>query len=179
MSDNASHPPIYNKRRHSDPACRSTYSPAAAQEFKPLFDTMIASLKDVLLTETQTGYRANTLYIKVNDALKWLLENDPDKDKYALFRTRIAVKKLPEGVRIEYKRTISHILQRAAETGHSLTWKDDFLKWVETAQPYEIFDRKNVLVTPEQKKFVENYMFQLQSESSEVEITSDSVKVMR
>lgn len=176
---------INNPRRRRDVSAipiRSTYSPTNAEMFRKLFDDVIVSMQPQFIDAIVAGYTPNTLYIKMNDALKWLCDNHPEKDKYSLFRTRIAFTKTETGVHVRYKTTIANIQQRILQaTGDStqLGWKDDFMKWFETAKKYDIFERKGVFVTEEQKKFVEMLMFQLNDPESQVEITSDTVKVMR
>lgn len=182
MPDDIKHPAIFNRKKRSEQPIRSTYSPTNAEQFRGFFDAMIIAMKDEFLSSEATGYTTNTLYLKLNDALKWLADNHPDHDKYMLFRGRIEFTKVEAGVYIRFKASIATLQQRivsaSAETT-TVTWKDEFMTWLQTAKKYDIFERRNIVVTQTQKEYVESVMFQLNDPDSQVEVTSDSVKVMR
>jgi hypothetical protein len=152
---------------------RATYSPQNANDWKGLFDEMERNKHDMFVSSEDTLLKPNTLYIKLNDALKWLSENDSEKDKYAILRTRVVIGRKSNGVAITFKRVIANIVARSMQN-----WADDFDKWFETAQEGDTFERQNILVSDTQRQHVIGLMSGV-GVTAEVEITTSSVRVMR
>ena len=155
---------------------RSTYSPNAAKQVQPILDRLIETGQDVYVNAQQTGYTANTLYVKFNDGFKFILDNF-DEDKYSILRTKVAIRKTDDGIIIYFKETINNSLKSKAidyEFNDSMTWKNDLETWYKTAKDTELFER-SVSVSEADREFVYN----LVNEDSEVDITDTSVRVMK
>ena len=155
---------------------RSTYSPNAAKQVQPILDRLIETGQDVYVNAKQTGYTANTLYVKFNDGFKFILDNF-DEDKYSILRTKVAIRKTDDGIIIYFKETINNSLKSKAidyEFNDSITWKNELETWYKTAKDTELFER-NVSVSEADREFVYN----LVNEDSEVDITDTSVRVMK
>jgi len=155
---------------------RSSYSPNSAKQVQPILDRLMETGQDVYVNAQQTGYTANTLYVKFNDGFKFILDNF-DEDKYSILRTKVAIRKTDDGIIIYFKETINNSLKSKAidyEFNDSMTWKNDLETWYKTAKDTELFER-NVSVSEADREFVYN----LVNEDSEVDITDTSVRVMK
>jgi len=167
-------------RSRSNAINRCYYTPESASHVVDVFDEMIKTGEDKNVMSDKIGLKPTSLYLKFQDGLKWLCENHPTRQEvYSLFRMRVKITKTDWGLRIYFKNNIANTIMKNTLTKESLTWKDRFDEWFKTAQQYDIFEEENVIVTDTQKEYVINVMSGLNSPTAQVQITSNTVKVMR
>tara|TARA_R100000458_G_C8272631_1_gene247494 strand:+ start:291 stop:809 length:519 start_codon:yes stop_codon:yes gene_type:complete len=164
-----------NKLKKTQPR-RSSYCPSSAQQVQPILDRLIETGKDAYVNAQQTGYTPNTLYVKLNDGFKFIVDNF-NEEKYTILRTKTAIRKTDDGVIIYFKENIrmSHADKALDyEYNDSITWKNDLETWYKTAPESELFER-NVSVNEADREFIHN----LVTQDSEVDITDSYIRVMK
>lgn len=168
-------------------SCSQSYTPSNAQKWQDTFDAMIATQKNRVVTQAQTGLKVNTLYQNANFALKWLMDNSAtlnDRAKYAALRSQVKIRRYTDRIEIYFKPTLPNMstIQSipSADISTVTGWKEQFEAWLPTAQPGEIFERTGIVVTVEQAQMLIKTMAQL-GEDCEVEVgpKMESVRVMR
>tara|TARA_R110002050_G_scaffold163503_1_gene293566 strand:- start:93 stop:587 length:495 start_codon:yes stop_codon:yes gene_type:complete len=155
---------------------RSSYSPNAAKQVQPILDRLLETGKDVYVSSQETGFTPNTLYVKFNDGFKFIIDNFDD-NKYVILRSRIAFRKLDNGILAYFKDVVKNrmtLRELEYEFNDSIRWKNDLETWYKTAKDSELFER-SVAVNPDDKEWVYN----LVSSDSEVEVTESKVRVMK
>tara|TARA_R110001599_G_C12034539_1_gene640441 strand:+ start:204 stop:698 length:495 start_codon:yes stop_codon:yes gene_type:complete len=155
---------------------RSSYSPNAAKQVQPILDRLLETGKDVYISSQETGFTPNTLYVKFNDGFKFIIDNFDD-NKYVILRSRIAFRKLDNGILAYFKDVVKNrmtLRELEYEFNDSIRWKNDLETWYKTAKDSELFER-SVAVNPDDKEWVYN----LVSSDSEVEVTESKVRVMK
>ena len=155
---------------------RSSYSPNAAKQVQPILDSLLETGKDVYISSQETGFTPNTLYVKFNDGFKFIIDNFDD-NKYVILRSRIAFRKLDNGILAYFKDVIKNrmtLRELEYEFNDSIRWKNDLETWYKIAKDSELFER-SVAVNPDDKEWVYN----LVSSDSEVEVTESKVRVMK
>ena len=155
---------------------RSSYSPNAAKQVQPILDSLLETGKDVYISSQETGFTPNTLYVKFNDGFKFIIDNFDD-NKYVILRSRIAFRKLDNGILAYFKDVVKNrmtLRELEYEFNDTIRWKNDLETWYKTAKDSELFER-SVAVNPDDKEWVYN----LVSSDSEVEITESKVRVMK
>ena len=155
---------------------RSSYSPNAAKQVQPILDRLLETGKDVYISSQETGFTPNTLYVKFNDGFKFIIDNFDD-NKYVILRSRIAFRKLDNGILAYFKDVVKNrmtLRELEYEFNDSIRWKNDLETWYKTAEDSELFER-SVAVNPDDKEWVYN----LVSSDSEVEVTESKVRVMK
>ena len=155
---------------------RSSYSPNAAKQVQPILDSLLETGKDVYISSQETGFTPNTLYVKFNDGFKFIIDNFDD-NKYVILRSRIAFRKLDNGILAYFKDVAKNrmtLRELEYEFNDSIRWKNDLEAWYKTAKDSELFER-SVAVNPDDKEWVYN----LVSSDSEVEVTESKVRVMK
>ena len=144
---------------------RSSYSPNAAKQVQPILDSLLETGKDVYISSQETGFTPNTLYVKFNDGFKFIIDNFDD-NKYVILRSRIAFRKLDNGILAYFKDVVKNrmtLRELEYEFNDSIRWKNDLEAWYKTAKDSELFER-SVAVNPDDKEWVYN----LVSSDSEV-----------
>ena len=159
---------------------RPTYTPSNAMAYKDVFDRMVDTQENQFISRSITGYSVNTLYIQANDALKWLMDNYAEKDKYAALRGAIKVSRRTDGILLYFKATMVNKMRQAIASSVTMSaaWKEELVKWLETAQPGDIFEQTNIVVTTEQKEWLIQLLSGVDGQP-EVEVKDTSVRVMR
>ena len=155
---------------------RSSYSPNAAKQVQPILDRLLETGKDVYISSQETGFTPNTLYVKFNDGFKFIIDNFDD-NKYVILRSRIAFRKLDNGILAYFKDVVKNrmtLRELEYEFNDSIRWKNDLETWYKTAKDSELFER-SVAVNPDDKEWIYN----LVSSDSEVEVTESKVRVMK
>jgi len=155
---------------------RSSYSPNAAKQVQPILDRLLETGKDVYISSQETGFTPNTLYVKFNDGFKFIIDNFDD-NKYVILRSRIAFRKLDNGILAYFKDVAKNrmtLRELEYEFNDSIRWKNDLETWYKTAKDSELFER-SVAINPDDKEWVYN----LVSSDSEVEVTESKVRVMK
>jgi hypothetical protein len=157
---------------------RSTYTPTNADEFRKVFERMITDRKNLELSAAASGYKAGTLYVKANDALKFLADNDKDP-KFATLRSQVSVKrKGNDGILIYFKISINNQLASSAVmVDGSKNWKEELICWLSTAKSGEVFERGHVSIDAVDRTQITNLLATL--EGVELDMTSTAIKVMR
>jgi len=155
---------------------RSSYSPNAAKQVQPILDRLLETGKDVYISSQETGFTPNTLYVKFNDGFKFIIDNFDD-NKYVILRSRIAFRKLDNGILAYFKDVAKNrmtLRELEYEFNDSIRWKNDLETWYKTAKDSELFER-SVAVNPNDKEWIYN----LVSSDSEVDVTESKVRVMK
>ena len=155
---------------------RSSYSPNAAKQVQPILDSLLETGKDVYISSQETGFTPNTLYVKFNDGFKFIIDNFDD-NKYVILRSRIAFRKLDNGILAYFKDVVKNrmtLRELEYEFNDSIRWKNDLEAWYKTAKDSELFER-SVAVNPDDKEWIYN----LVSSVSGVEVTESKVRVMK
>ena len=154
------HSDLLRKLRTKPVARRSTYSPTNAYKIKPILDKLLDGQKDIVVTAEETGYTVNTLYVKLTDGFKFLVDNSTEYGPiYADLRTQVSFRKTNAGVLIYYKDTTRNQI-KAKELQHefadSSVWKGELLAWLQTAEELDTFNRENVRVDTKDTKWLED-----------------------
>jgi len=174
------HSNLLRKIRTKGTARRSTYSPTNAHKIKPILDKLLDGQKDMLVTAEDTGYTANTLYVKLLDGFKFLVDNSTEYGPiYAELRTQVSFRKTNAGVLIYFKDTTRNQI-RAKELQHefadSSVWKAELLAWLQDAKEMDTFNRENIIINKADTNWLE-----AQKKLVDFEFDSDgsSLKVVR
>jgi len=161
-------------------ARRSTYSPTNAHKIKPIVDRLLDGNTDVLVTAKETGYTVNTLYVKLADGLKFLVDNSTEYGPiYVELRTQIALRKTDTGVLIYFKDTLRNQIKAKEmkyDFADSKVWKAELLAWLQDAKEMATFRRENVIVKHEDIKWLEE---QQKLVDFEFDTTKDTLSVVR
>ena len=155
---------------------RSSYSPNAAKQVQPILDSLLETGKDVYISSQETGFTPNTLYVKFNDGFKFIIDNFDD-NKYVILRSRVAFRKLDNGILAYFKDVVKNrmtLRELEYEFNDTIRWKNDLETWYKTAKDSELFER-SVAINNDDKEWIYN----LVSSDSEVEVTESKVRVMK
>ena len=155
---------------------RSSYSPNAAKQVQPILDSLLETGKDVYISSQETGFTPNTLYVKFNDGFKFIIDNFDD-NKYVSLRSRIAFRKLDNGILAYFKDVVKNrmtLRELEYEFNDSIRWKNELEAWYKTAKDSELFER-SVAINNDDKEWIYN----LVSSDSEVDVTESKVRVMK
>jgi len=174
------HSELLRKIRTKPAVRRSTYSPTNAFKVKPILDRLLDGHKDIIVTAEETGYTVNTLYGKLVDGFKFLVDNSTEYGPvYGELRTQVSFRKTNTGVLIYFKDTTRNQIKAVElqyEFADSSVWKAEFLTWLQDAKELDTFDRKNIKVglkdvcwLEEQQKLVD----------FEYDTDNDTLKVVR
>ena len=152
------HSNLLRKIRTKPAARRSTYSPTNAYKIKPILDKLLDGQKDMLITAEDTGYTVNTLYVKLLDGFKFLVDNSTEYGPiYAELRTQVSFRKTDTGVLIYFKDTTRNQV-KARELQHefadSSVWKTELLTWLQDAKELDTFNKENIMVSKEDIKWL-------------------------
>lgn len=130
---------------------RATYTPKNAELFRGIYDKMHDTQQAQEILCSVTGLRPNTIYLKAQDALKWLAENHPtNRDRYMILRSRISIRKMEDRILLYFKSNIGNAIS-AATAGVSMTreWKVELQRWLTNAQDGEIFTKEGIHLEPD------------------------------
>ena len=172
---------------------RSTLSAGQAAKIRPFLD-VAAQGQDVLVSYEDFPRAPSTVYRLILDAFIWLMEYDRElsieqKQKYIVLRAGVWFEETEDGWYIRHKRrdktidgragrmvraTTSQRVEVANATIRSVTWKEEFMKWLETGEP--LFERAGILVGQEDLQFLDGLCKSLGYKN---ESTINNVKVQR
>jgi len=140
-------------------AKRSTYTEKNALEFQRFFDDAIDNMKDVCIPYTE--YYTNTpstLYRKILDGLKWLMENGEEESqkRYRIYRARVKCSFSDNATEGIWLRQFAMSQGNVTKTNvtHAATWKDAFTNWLEQGA-VGIFDMNGLNLSVDDKTMVE------------------------
>ena len=161
-------------------ARRSTYSPTNAHKIKPIIDRLLDGNTDVLITAKETGYTVNTLYVKLSDGLKFLVDNSTEYGPiYAELRTKVAFRKTDTGVLIYFRDTVRNQIKAKElqyDFADSKVWKAEFLAWLQDAKEMDTFRRENLIIKHEDIKWLEEQQKLVDFEFDTVKDTLSAVR---
>tara|TARA_R110000868_G_scaffold39869_4_gene138436 strand:- start:13282 stop:13857 length:576 start_codon:yes stop_codon:yes gene_type:complete len=130
---------------------RPYYTEFNALAVKPIFDSLIANNKSVFYSASQAGCSNSTLHSKLLYGIKWLCDNDANKEAYKDLKKKIFFKKVPAGIQIRFD-TTKMMLANLAEVGKvvredsaNTRWMDTFTSWIGTAKELDVFDSEKIL----------------------------------
>ena len=172
---------------------RSTLSQGQAEKIRPFLD-VAATGQDVLVSYEDFPRAPSTVYRLILDAFIWLMEYDREltqeqKQKYIVLRAGVWFEETEQGWWIRHKRrdrqvdgragrmvraTTSQRVEVANATIRSVTWKEEFMKWLETGEP--LFERAGILVGQEDLQFLDSLCKSLGYKN---ESTINNVKVQK
>jgi len=152
------HSNLLHKIRTKPVARRSTYSPTNAYKIKPILDKLLDGQKDMLVTSEDTGYTVNTLYVKLTDGFKFLVDNSTEYGPiYAELRTQVSFRKTDTGILIYFKDTTRNQIKARElqyEFADSSIWKAELLTWLQNAKELDTFNKENIMVNKEDIKWL-------------------------
>lgn len=128
------------------------------------------------------GMSENTLYTRVNQSLRYLLEKlDPDR-VYAAWHSKIRVERKPRlGVRISYipglgPNADNFVADEAEPKEFTPTWKREMEDWLESSDP-KPFCKEGLALNPDEIKEIKVGLALL--EGLMVSINSSSIKIIK
>lgn len=127
---------------------RCYYTPTAANEYKPIFDELLASRENRQILCSDVGLKSSTLYQKCQDALKWLADNgDP---RYAILRKEISIRRKSDRILLFFKSSMRYVISKGGVVGgtrvleeQARSWKDDLVEWLGKAKSGDIYDSRD------------------------------------
>ena len=158
---------------------RSSYSPNCAEQVKPILDKLLETHKDVYIDCKATGYSPSTLYVKINDGFKFILDNYNDIEDYVKLRQAVSVRKLDNGVLVYFKRAAKNkMLMKNIEVQYtdSIRWKNDLENWMIKSKEGELWEIKTE-PSSNDKTWLGDLMKKYPD--SEMEITNDMIKIIK
>lgn len=165
---------------------RPSYSPDNAEDFRPIFDKMQRTREAQEIFSQKVGLKASTLYLKANDAFKWLAENDRNKEQYAILRQSICISRRAHSILLYFKPNFSNLVVKAVEAVNGLegrTWKDDLQDWIALAQSGQLWDTQLVYPNVDLKFSVDDQAWLAKTLSSldgvEIDFTEKRIRIMR
>lgn len=182
MSDNSTKIQSTSPQDYSKYAfpTRASYTPSNAAQFKAVFDKMMETQENQEILSSVSKLKPNTLYIKANDALKWLAECHPSEaDRYSLLKSRVSIRKLDDRILIYFKTSMAHTISKATvAVKPGVSWKDELVEWLEKAQDGDMWEKDKISVLSEEKKWLMNLLAGL-GDGVEADIKENSVRIMR
>ena len=174
------HSNLLRKIRTKSPANWSTYSPTNTHKVKPIIDKLLEGQKDILVTAEETGYTVNTLYVKLIDGFKFLVDNSTEYGAvYAELRTQVSLRKTDTGVLIYFKDTLRNQIRARElqyEFADSSVWRAELLAWLQDAKDMDEFKRERLVVKPDDRAWLEE---QKKLVDYEFNVTDDSLHVVK
>ena len=174
------HSELLRKLRSRSSVSRSTYSPTNAHKVKPIIDKLLEGQNDILVTAEETGYKVNTLHVKLSDGFKFLVDNSTEYGPiYAELRTQVALRKTETGVLIYFKDTLRNQIKAKElqyEFADSSVWKAELLAWLQDAKELDTFKRTSLIIKKEDIEWLEE---QQKLVDFEFDTTEASLNVIR
>ena len=173
---------------------RSTYTESSAETIKPILDKLINDPTDVFVPCADTGYTASTLFVKINDALLWFIDNSKDEeesDDYRMLRAQIATRMIMDsenpGVLVYFKTGMRKLRMKSNEakaldfvqTDNS-RWRHDVTRWLESAQPNDMFtsDVLDSDLTEDDERWLHETLSSVAPEA-EIVVKGNSFRIIR
>lgn len=159
------------------------YKARYALELKQILDAMIEKRDDMEYTYADFPNMSKTsLYLRVNQAKKFLIvELDPDK-KYYDFLNIVAITREKTGVRLSIPddlREPGSIYQGrvVSPKSENNVWKDELDAWLETSLPGQVFLKKKLSLSEDDIKTLEASLMPLKDVI--YSITYNTIKVVK
>jgi hypothetical protein len=177
-----SHRPIGASHRSYYPY----YKKSCAEEIRPFIDGMLGNKQDIIYkyevwcTET-TGISRDTLYYRVNQSIRFLIERmDTEDKKYSnWYETVDVLRKRGVGVVITYKKTVGvdglkpEFVQPKIQMP---SWRKKLDEWLES-ENIEPFVVENLALSPDEIKQLKIELAQLTS--VQADISMSAIKIIR
>ena len=173
---------------------RSTYTESCAETIKPILDKLINDPTDVFVPCADTGYTASTLFVKINDALLWFIDNSKDEeesDDYRMLRAQIATRMIMDsenpGVLVYFKTGMRKLRMKSNEAKaldfvqtDSSRWRHDVTRWLESAQPNDMFtsDVLDSDLTEDDERWLHETLSSVAPEA-EIVVKGNSFRIIR
>ena len=173
---------------------RSTYTESSAETIKPILDKLINDPTDVFVPCADTGYTASTLFVKINDALLWFIDNSKDEeesDDYRMLRAQIATRMIMDsenpGVLVYFKTGMRKLRMKSNEAKaldfvqtDSSRWRHDVTRWLESAQPNDMFtsDVLDSDLTEDDERWLHETLSSVAPEA-EIVVKGNSFRIIR
>ena len=173
---------------------RSTYTESSAETIKPILDKLINDPTDVFVPCADTGYTASTLFVKINDALLWFIDNSKDEeesDDYRMLRAQIATSMIMDsenpGVLVYFKTGMRKLRMKSNEAKaldfvqtDSSRWRHDVTRWLESAQPNDMFtsDVLDSDLTEDDERWLHETLSSVAPEA-EIVVKGNSFRIIR
>ena len=174
------HSNLLRRLRSRPSPARSSYSASSTAKVKPVLDRLLDGRNDILVTAEETGYTVNTLYVKLVDGLKFLVDNSEEYGSvYAELRSQISMRKTDTGVLIYFKDTVRNLIKEKElkyDYADSSVWRGELLTWLQTAQDMETWKRDNLVLKEEDLRWLEE---QQKTIDFEFDTAQDRLAVIR
>ena len=173
---------------------RSTYTESSAETIKPILDKLINDPTDVFVPCADPGYTASTLFVKINDALLWFIDNSKDEeesDDYRMLRAQIATRMIMDsenpGVLVYFKTGMRKLRMKSNEAKaldfvqtDSSRWRHDVTRWLESAQPNDMFtsDVLDSDLTEDDERWLHETLSSVAPEA-EIVVKGNSFRIIR
>ena len=173
---------------------RSTYTESSTETIKPILDKLINDPTDVFVPCADTGYTASTLFVKINDALLWFIDNSKDEeesDDYRMLRAQIATRMIMDsenpGVLVYFKTGMRKLRMKSNEAKaldfvqtDSSRWRHDVTRWLESAQPNDMFtsDVLDSDLTEDDERWLHETLSSVAPEA-EIVVKGNSFRIIR
>lgn len=160
----------------------SYYSEDYAMALKPYLDNIDNANPVLFLRSSFSNIAVRTIYLRVYQAWLWLIDHHPDKAKYLELRSRYVIQQNKHDVRIAAKRTapaelFGKVQSDAYDDVLPIQNKiDEFLR-KEMTQEMEIFEQKNMSLSPESMDLILDSLTGLDGIIAKVE--PNCVKILR
>lgn len=142
-------------------AYRPYYSEVHGLSMQPVFDSLADSKVSTTINPLAFGISASTLHSKLNDALAWLIDNHPEKEKYITVRDCYKFGRRVNAIVVTYKAQDGKFGQPIfmAPAVTETSWFLVFTAWLTTATENDIFDSESrfggvIKISPEQEMSV-------------------------
>lgn len=174
---------IAKKRPHgwSRRSYASYYKEEYAMWLKTDIDAMIESRKSLIYRYDRYNVSANSLYLRVNQALFYLLdeENGMDKEgKYRKFRNSVKIRREPKvGIIFEFDAVLesTDAGELVDAKSHRPKWMEKMDRWLEDTEDDKPFIQEGLMLTPTE---IEQIVLEM-PENVLSDVTSRHVKIIK
>lgn len=167
----------------------SYYKQSFAEEIKVLIDGMLESRKDIILRyssyclpDVRNGISKNTLYLRVNQSVKFLLDKlDPD-GKYMAWYRAVKIKITPAGIEIRFgeesrnSKLIPMVYEEIVTQREDAEWRKDMENWLESTD-VRPFVRKHLALSNEEVEKLQSELGELKGIAASVK--NESISIIR
>ena len=130
---------------------------------KPYLDKLRDSKQPVLVEPS--NFTTGSMYVKAHAGFRFLAGIDKD---YAELRNKVRISQTTAGLVLKFKDMIS----RSSQLDEVNNWRNQLLEWLETAPEHDIWERRNLQVSKDDKVWLESTLLSL---GCEFEIPANNV----
>lgn len=165
------------------------YNEHYGKEAKVVLDEMMKDRKDVCYHYSEFlkkfGISKETLYLRVNQSMRWVVEMMDDKDHtYGRFLAMLTIKRVPGlGITVRFRPEcrdgeVSDFKPKAVDANDETPkWKEKLNQWLENTESEPVFLKEGLCLTPVEMEDIKASLNSVQGIMFNV--TSFSVKVIK